>query len=180
MKFPPRIVSPDLVDLFATFPPAGDQPAFELVPADAVPAPYHGLLVHEHHMTVTVEAYHGDRVNVRILARHLDGPYYTRKILLELQQTGKVVQFGIVRVNLDDCSQPVRDQIVEGKTPFGRVLIQHNVLRRIETVAYLRADCGPAQMQWFGLEKPAPLFGRLAIIHCDGHPAVELLEIVAP
>jgi chorismate-pyruvate lyase len=180
MKSFPPTVSPSLPDLFASFPPADDQPNFELVPPGAVPAPYNGLLVHKHHMTVTVEAYHGDRVNVRILARHQDGSSYTRKILLALQKTGKIVQFGIVRVNLDYCSPPVRDQIVEGKTPFGRVLIEHNVLRRIEPTAYLRAECGPAQMGWFGLEKPAPLYGRLAIIHCDGHPAVELLEIVAP
>ena len=35
-------------------------------------------------------------------------------------------------------------------------------------------------MRWFGLKEPATLYGRLAIIHCDGKPAVELLEIVAP
>jgi chorismate-pyruvate lyase len=180
MKSPLRIVTPDLPDLFAPFPPADDQPDFAVVPPYAVPPPYHGLLVHEHHMTVTVEAYHGDRVNVRILARRQEGPYYSRKILLTLQKTGRVVQFGIVRVNLDYCSAPVRERIVEGKTPFGRILIEHKVLRRIEPTAYLRVECGPAQMRWFGLQNPAPLYGRLAIIHCDGHPAVELLEIVAP
>jgi hypothetical protein len=31
---------------------------------------------------------------------------------------------------------------------------------------------------WFG--SSAPTYGRLALIHCDGQPAVELLEIVAP
>ena len=96
-----RNVTPDLPELFAPFPPAADQPAYEVVAPDAVPPPYHGLLVHEHHMTVTVEAYHGDRVNVRILNRRLDEPYYSRKILLTLEKTGCVVQFGIVRVNLD-------------------------------------------------------------------------------
>jgi chorismate-pyruvate lyase len=180
MNVPLRIVTPDLPDLFAPFPPADDQPDFELLPPQAVPAPYHGLLVHEHHMTVTVEAYHGDRVDVRILARMQEGSYYSRKILLALEKTGKIVQFGIVRANLDFVSKEVRDRIIEGKTPFGRILIEHNVLRRIEPTAFLRAKCGPAQMRWFGLKQPAPLYGRLAIIHCDGHPAVELLEIVAP
>ena len=31
-----------------------------------------------------------------------------------------------------------------------------------------------------GMTEVAPLYGRLAIIHCDGKPAVELLEVVAP
>jgi hypothetical protein len=35
-------------------------------------------------------------------------------------------------------------------------------------------------MQWFGLTEPVRTYGRLAIIHCDEQPAVELLEIVAP
>ena len=29
-------------------------------------------------------------------------------------------------------------------------------------------------------DTPAPTYGRLALIHCDGLPAIELLEIVAP
>ena len=63
---------PTLEGLFALFPPAGTPPQFEFVSADDVPPPYHGLLVHEHHMTVTVEAHHGDRVNVQVLARRQD------------------------------------------------------------------------------------------------------------
>lgn len=176
----PLAVLPDLHSLFALFAPADDEPAYEVVSPDAVPEPYHGLLVHEHHMTVTVEAYHGDLVDVRILARLHQGDVYARKILLALQKTGQVVQFGIVRINLSLCAPAVRDAIVEGKTPVGRVLIQHNVLRRIEPTAFLLLQGGPAQMRWFGLDGRRDLYGRRAFIHCDGKPAVELLEIVAP
>jgi hypothetical protein len=35
-------------------------------------------------------------------------------------------------------------------------------------------------MAWFGGGDPKPIYGRLALIHCDGKPAVELLEVVAP
>jgi hypothetical protein len=145
-----------------------------------MPEPYRSLLVHEHHMTVTVEAFHGDLVDVRILARRQDGNSYTRKILLALQKTGRIVQFGIVRIDLGLCSPPVRAALVAGKTPVGRILIEHNVLRRIEPTAYLRIAGKAPQMSWFGLTGPQTLYGRLAIIHCDGCPAVELLEIVAP
>jgi chorismate-pyruvate lyase len=161
------------------FPPA-DFTEGELVPADEVPPPYHGLLVHEHHMTVTVEQHHGDLVDVRILARHQDADSYARKILLALQHSGRVVQFGIMRINFRYCSEAVRDEIVAGQTPLGRILIQHGVLRRIEPTAFLRVIPGPTMIQWFGLDRPRPTYGRLAYIHCDGKPAVELLEIVAP
>ena len=38
---------------------------------------------------------------------------------------------------------------------------------------------GPRMMEWFGMASPRPTYGRLAIIHCNREPAVELLEIVA-
>jgi hypothetical protein len=171
---------PDLRTLFSLFPPADDVPEYELVPTDEVPDPYHGLLVHDQHMTVAVEAHHGDRVNVRILARTQVRDSYARKILLTLQGDSRVVQFGIMRVRLNYCSEPVRREILAGRTPLGRILIQHDVLRRIEPTAYLRVIPGKAMMDWFGLDRPRPTYGRLAYIHCDGQPAVELLEIVAP
>jgi hypothetical protein len=180
MNLPLRTVRPDLAALFAQFPPADDLPEYEIIPGTDVPEPYRGLLVHEHHMTVTVEAYHGDLVDVRILARRHQGDSYSRKILLALQKTGRIVQFGIVRIDLGLCSPAVRAAIVAGKTPVGRVLIENNVLRRIEPTAFLRIAGKAPQMRWFGLTEPQTLYGRLAIIHCDGRPAVELLEIVAP
>ena len=48
-------------------------PELELLSADAMPEPFSNLLAHEHHMTITVEEYHGDLVDVRVLARQLDG-----------------------------------------------------------------------------------------------------------
>jgi chorismate-pyruvate lyase len=174
------VAGPQLLDLLGLFPPIDQIRAYEYLAPENVPEPYHTLLVHEHHMTVTVEAHHGSLVDVRILERKHEGDLYARKILLALQSTGKVVQFGIVRIRFEYCAQEVRDAIVAGNTPLGRVLIEHNVLRRIEPTAYLRILPGPAMMEWFGLQVPKPTYGRLALIHCDGQPAVELLEIVAP
>jgi chorismate-pyruvate lyase len=91
-----------------------------------------------------------------------------------------VVQYGIMRVNFRYCSDAVRTEILAARTPLGRILIEHDVLRRIEPTAFLRVVPGKALMKWFGLEQPRPTYGRLAYIHCDGQPAVELLEVVAP
>ncbi|HWY86711.1 MAG TPA: hypothetical protein VNX28_08300 [Gemmataceae bacterium] len=171
---------PDIQTLLALFPPSDYLRAWDFVSADQVPQPYHQLLVHEHHMTVTVESHHGSLVDVKILDRRQDQTNYARKILLVLQSTGKIVQFGIVRIRLEFCSPPVCEAIIAGQTPLGRILIEQNVLRRIEPTAFLRIIPGPAMMDWFGLTEPTPTYGRLALIHCDNEPAIELLEIVAP
>ncbi len=180
MSIPAKFAGPDLRTLFSLFPPADDMPEYKIVSAALVPPPYHGLLVHEHHMTVTVEAYHGDLVDVRILARLREGDSYARKILLALRNSGRVVQFGIMRVHLNYCSGEVREEIIAGQTPLGRILINHGVLRRIEPTAYLRVVPGPEMMEWFNLDRLRPAYGRLAYIHCEGKPAIELLEIVRP
>jgi hypothetical protein len=180
MKLPVNHARPDFRTLFGLFRPRGDLPAYEIIPADAVPPPYQELLVHDHHMTVTVERFHGSLVDVRVLDRRRDEDVYARKILLTLQSTGRVVQFGIVRIHLNYCSPEVRRELLAEKTPVGRILINHNVLRRIEPTAYLRVIPGPMMRGWFGLDRPQPTYGRLALIHCDGRPAVELLEVVAP
>ena len=169
---------PTVEELVALFPGPDTTFPYAIVPGDEVPAPYHDLLVHEHHMTVTVEAYHGGPVDVRVLEWRQDGSHYARKILLVHQATGKVVQFGIVRIDLSKASAEVSAAIVERKTPVGRILIQHDVMRRIEPTAFVRIDAGPEQMAWFGEAGSAVLYGRLAIIHFDGKPAVELLEVV--
>ncbi len=178
----PANLGPDLRSLFTLFPPASPEELseYEFVSAEELPAPYQQLLVHEHHMTVTVEAHHGDRVNVRILARRQTPEWYARKILLALQSTGRVVQFGIMRIRLGLCTPAVRDEIVAGRTPLGRILIEHDVLRRIEPLSFVRVIPGGPMTKWFGLDRPRPTYGRLAVIHCDGRPAVDLLEVVAP
>ncbi|HZY85216.1 MAG TPA: hypothetical protein VFE78_10325, partial [Gemmataceae bacterium] len=130
--------------------------------------------------TVTLEAHHGDLVDVKVLEYRVADDSYARKILLPLKRTGRVVMFGLMRVNFRYCTDAVRQEILAGQTPLGRVLINHNVLRRIEPTAFLRVHPGPAMAGWFGLDAPRPTYGRFALIHCDEQPAVELLEVVAP
>jgi hypothetical protein len=176
---------PDLADshlhsLFALFPPENYLRSFEVVSANDMPAAYRKLLAHEHHMTVTVEAHHGGPVDVNVLEVKRRDDFYARKILLALQKDAHIVQFGLVRVDFRYCNDKVKQEILSEAIPLGRVLINNNVLRRIEPTHYLRITPGPDMMKWFGLGEPKTTYGRLAVIHCDHQPAVELLEIVAP
>src|SRR4051794_33381761 len=109
---------PELPELYRLFRADVAPPEHALVAPADVPGPYRGLLVHTHHMTVTVEAFYGGLVNVRVLDRRRDGDTYARKILLELQSDRRVVQFGVVRIRLDFCSEPVRGAILREDTPL--------------------------------------------------------------
>jgi chorismate-pyruvate lyase len=154
---------------------------FEQIAAAAdVPQPYRRLLAHNEHMTVTVEAFHGSKVDVRVLATKRDGDFYSRKIVLTLQSNGKVVQFGIPRLNFALLDADVRREIESQTKPLGRVLIDHNVLREVQLVSLWKVTPGPDLCRLFELPHPQTTYGRTALIYCNGEPAIELLEIVTP
>ena len=173
-------VPPSVESLYAAFPGAADRPDFEPIPPADVPEPYHELLVHTHHMTVTVEAFYGQPVNVRVLEARRDDDTYCRKIVLTLRDTGEVVQFGLVRVHLANLPPKPRDEILGGQTPLGRVLIQNDVFRHIEPGGYFRVTPCEKLCEWFGLTAPITCYGRTGTIFADLRPAVEVLEILTP
>jgi chorismate-pyruvate lyase len=154
--------------------------SFDAVNFEELPPAYRRLLAHRHHMTVTVEEFHRTPVNVRVLEAKTVAGEYSRKILLTRKSDGQVVQFGIVRLKPEFLSEVVWREIESQRTPLGRVLIEHNVLREIELLALWRVSPGNDLRRGLGMATDKITYGRTAIIHCDGRPAVELLEIVAP
>lgn len=152
----------------------------EYIPASTTPEPYKTMLVHEHHMTVTMENYYGCPVDVKIIARHLEGELYSRKILLTKTGTDDVVQFGIVRFNFEYVTPAVKEEIIEGDIPLGRVLINHNVLRHIDLNAILRLTAGPGLAKYLQMPEGDVTYGRVATIFCNQQPAIDLLEVSAP
>lgn len=170
---------PDLQELVAIFfADLSDLGEFTPVQPNKIPQAYRDLLAHYSHMTVTVEHYHHCTVDVVVLDRTCTGRHYSRKILLTRQSDGRVVQFGIVRLDFNAVSEAVREEIQREQTPLGRVLMNHNVLREVELKQIYRIGCGAELAQHFKLPVGSEVFGRTALIYCDGEPAVELLEIV--
>jgi chorismate-pyruvate lyase len=176
----PRVV-PELETLVALFYDAPEELGYcRAVTPRQMPAVYRKLLVHEHHMTVTVEEHHGSLVDVEVLQTRLDADHYSRKILLRRQSDGKVVQFGIVRLNFAHVSDTVRREVESRSAPLGRILIRNNVLREIELFNLWEITPGPDLCRMFGVTSEQRTYGRTALIHCNDEPAVELLEIVVP
>ena len=172
--------SPDyhaLADLFPTL-PVGELVASPT--ADDVPEPYRSLLVHTHHMTVTVEQFYGGPVDVRVLDSVRDGDEYARSILLVHRESGRVVQSGVVRIDLSLLAPKVREEILAEDTPLGRVLIQNNVLRRVQPTGYLCVALSAELATAFGCDIGQEAYGRLGVIYTDGKPAIQVLEVLAP
>lgn len=173
----------ELEQLCSLFPEPADQPLYlsaEHVAREATPEPYHRMLVHEHHMTVTMENYHDCTVDVHVVDSRYEKDLYCRKILLSQHGTDKNVQFGIVRFNFDFVTDAVRQEIESEQIPLGRVLIQHNILRHIDLGAIVKFQAGPGLSKYMQMDVGAETYGRMATIFCNGSPAVDLLEISSP
>ncbi|MDA0837642.1 MAG: hypothetical protein O3B01_03725 [Planctomycetota bacterium] len=177
---PPVPHEVDYQELFSIFEGGLGAPQYEFVDGKDVPEPYRTLLVHEDHMTVTMEGFYHEKVELRVVDVSRKENLYARKILLTAGDTGKVIQFGIMRFNFDYCSDAVRDEILEGVTPLGYILIKHNLLRRIDVHHFLRMQPNDEVTSYFQIKDAGPTYGRLATIFCNEKPAVELLEVASP
>jgi hypothetical protein len=149
------------------------------IEADAMHATARHLLVHSDHMTTRLRDHYGQPIELSVIDHRLDGDWYRRRIILRTATSGRVVEVGLVRINLSYTPEDVRAAIKKRNVPLGDILIGANVLRRIEPLWF------------FKISPPSPLltnfsdgcneaYGRLAAIYCDGVPAVELLEVIRP
>lgn len=148
------------------------------VEPDAVPQHDRHLLDHHGHMTVAMDRLHGGAVTLRVIAeRHPGGGRYAREILL-VGRDGRIVQYGIVRIDLGAVPRVVEAAIRDRRQPLGRILVDAGLLCDVQDVSLLRIEPGP---HLAGIVGPHPLLhGRVAEIRVDGLSAVELLEVVVP
>lgn len=156
------------------------QPEHRFLAADAVPEPYRDLLVHHGHMTETLERHYQCPVRVHPYVIHRQGDIYGRKLDLTADVSGEIVMTGIMIFNLNVVKDEVRQEILQGVIPLGRILVSHGVLREVNASAFLELAPNDPFSTRFQMTTPVPAYGRLATITCDGAPAVDLLEIVRP
>lgn len=136
------------------------------------------LLVHREHMTTRLAAFYGSPVQLRVLEERRDAGEYARKIVLTPSGSDRVLELGIVRLQLDLIDPSARDEILAKRQPLGDILMRRGILRRISPRWYFRFPADTPIATAFGAA-PGPTAGRVGTIYCDEAPAIELLEVVA-
>jgi chorismate-pyruvate lyase len=164
----------------AFFEPLSDLGSITPVGESDLPPDYLTLLAHSGHMTITLEAWHESLVDVRVEGECREPDRYARHSLLSRKSDGRVVQSGIMRIDLTGLPIAVRREIEVGETPLGRILIRADLLREVELLALWRIAAGPRLASELDLPPGTTVYGRSARILVEGRPAVELLEIVRP
>jgi len=156
-------------------------PRLEILDGADIPEPYRGLLVHDRDMTRTLEAHHGDSIRLRTAASSLKEGVYRRRVALELERSGRPVEFGATRVHLERFPEPWRGLILAGERPLGGILNAWGIAYRSRPSAFFRTEGDERIRAALGLRVPVPLYGRRNTLSApDGHPLADILEILPP
>jgi chorismate-pyruvate lyase len=155
------------------------RPVAEAVPAAAVPEPHRALLVHERDMTRTLEQHHGGRIHLRVLRSwHADGAYW-RESVLELDGSGRPVEFGAIKIHLARFAEPWRGQILAEHRPLGGILNASGLAYTSRPTAFLRFAPDAFITAALGSASGRPLYGRQnALRDAAGGVLAEIIEIL--
>jgi chorismate-pyruvate lyase len=156
-------------------------PPVQLIPGDVVPEPYRTLLVHDHDMTPTLEAFHRERIHLRVIERRLAGDSLCRQVVLTLDESERPVEFGAIVIHCGLFPPPARELILEGRCPLGTILADHRIEHASCPRAFLRVRSDAIMNGALGLEEPRALYGRRNVLSApDGRVLAEVVEILPP
>jgi chorismate-pyruvate lyase len=151
------------------------------VAGEDVPEPYRQLLVHNGDMTPALEAFHGERIHLRLLSRRLDGDTLAREVVLTLDDSVRPVEFGAIVIHLRRFPPAAREEILESKTPLGTILRVHAIQHRSRPQAFLCVTSDDLMKEALQLDGPHALYGRRnVLLDPDDHPLADIVEILPP
>jgi hypothetical protein len=156
-------------------------PRIEVVAGPLVPEPYRQLLVHEGDMTPTLEKFHEAGIHLEVLRREQHGNSYFRQVLLRTNDSKKAVEFGAIKIFLDQFPTGARNDILSERLPLGTILAHCRLSHFSRPKAFVRIFSDAYINQAFGLEGNHILYGRRNTLSNDEkHPLAEIFEILPP
>jgi hypothetical protein len=146
----------------------------EISPKD-IPPPYRSLLVHENDMTLTLERHFGGRVMLRTLSTFATDLWYTRRVLLVQEYSGRPVEMGASRLKIAGFKPRIRSQILRNEVPLGRLLRDGGVDFKSQPRVFLSVRPNQEMMGVFWMRESKILYGRQTEMF---HDAVKIGDIV--
>lgn len=155
-----------------------DVPHVTVVQPEDVPYPYRTLLVHTNDMTLTLERHFGGPLTVRPLSTSLLGRWYTRRVLLAQSYSGKPVEMGAIRIDLQAFRPATRRTILANEVPLGRVLRDDGVDFQSRPKAFFSLIPNREMLGVFWMREPQTLYGRRTEIFVRNAKIGDIVEIL--
>jgi len=156
-------------------------PEVKQIEPGQVPEPYRTLLVHRDDMTPTLERFHGRPIRLRMLQHHLRGVVFSRLVLLLLNDSEKPVEFGAIKISLDQFSPSAQQLILEGQRPLGSILSSEHVAHTSHPKAYIQVTSDAMISRALRTGESTRLYGRRNILLSSSRKTLaEVIEILPP
>ena len=97
---------------------------FQWLPDEAIPEPFHRLLVHDHDMTSELERFHCDLITLDVIHAEQNEGLYLREVTLHTAIERTPVEYGLIEILLENFPAELRSKILTGDTPLGTILNQ--------------------------------------------------------
>ncbi len=131
---------------------------FTWVQPREVELPYRELLCHENDMTSTLSRVHGGPVELYVFQEPADENCYVREVLLKVG--AKPVEYGLIRIYLENFPATLREQIVAAQKPLGALLNESGFPYVSEPGGFLKIPSETFQPAFFPTVSSKFLFGR--------------------
>ena len=156
-------------------------PSVCIIPGTDVPQPYGRLLVGNHDMTPTLEAFHGDRIEIRVIERILEDDVYGRTVVLMLEGSVQPAEFGASLIHLSSFPSEARERILEGHIPLGTILATFCIQHISRPQAFLRFESDAMIEDSLRLSGTHTLYGRRNVLLTPHNEVLaDIVEILPP
>ena len=131
-------------------------------------------------MTMVLEQHFGGRLALRVFSTFETAGWYFRRVLLVQEYSGRPVQMGAIRMNLDAFGKRVRAHILRNQVPLGRLLRDHGVEFKSQPQVFLSVTPNSEMMGVFWMREPRTLYGRKTHMLSRGGKIGDIVEILPP
>jgi chorismate-pyruvate lyase len=156
-------------------------PIYGRVEPEQMPEPYKSLLAHQNDMTPTLEKFYGDKIHIRVLARHTFENEYFREVALVLNGSDRRIEYGAIKIILDLLPEPARREILNEHRPLGHLLSQFEIPHQSRPQMFFTVRSDAHINGALKLTGTQSLYGRRnRIVDPWDRPIAEIVEILPP
>ena len=150
---------------------------FSWAEPDEVEQPYRDLLCHDHDMTSTLSRFHGGEVELQIFEQGQDPGCYYREVLLKVAK--KPVEYGLIRIFLENYPEKLVECITCGEKPLGTILNESGLEYVSRPGGFLKIPAETFQPDFFPSSGGGFLFGRYnELLRAGDEVLARIIEIL--
>ncbi len=159
-------------------------PPITMLDATSLPEAYRLLLAHADDMTPTLEAFHGQSLELRVHRKSQSASTLQRTVSLVGCNDGTPVEFGAIRIELDAFGADVCAAICACSAPLGAILRDYDIEHHSNPTAFFAMssdDVIEAALAPNAIPRGTPLYGRRnELSDGQGRPLAQVVEILPP